>query len=560
MYKLLLSWRYLRTRWIALASIISVMLGVATMIVVNSVMAGFTHEMQSRIHGILSDLVVTARSLEGVPDAAWHMDQLREVAGDAIESMTPTVVVPAMLSYQYDNNWITRQVQLIGIDETTQGKVSDFCAYLQHPENRRKMSFDLREDGYDTGGLSDSLGTPSRPQMADAGWQHRRRMASLWEFERRMSGNSADLPDAERNEGPNTGPARDLPGAESPPLDDSGVDAPLDVASRFARPVESEEDVDAYRPAAQPAPADPFAAQRRSEPEKDAFDPAVRQNAGAVLGIALSAVRLPNGEDGLLLLPGDDVKLTFPTAGAPPQAISDTFTVVDFYESKMSEYDSGFVFVPIRKLQELRGMIDPSTGMGYISAIQIKLKPGVDGDEVRDRLRRAFDPHLYSVETWRDRQGALLAAVAMETAILNILLFLIIAVAGFGILAIFLMIVIEKTRDIGILKSLGASGPGVMGIFLAYGLSLGVVGSGVGTVLGLLFVKYINEIADWLGWITGQPVFDPSVYYFFRIPSTIDPWTVSWIVGGALAIAVLASVLPAMRAATLHPVEALRHE
>lgn len=205
-------------------------------------------------------------------------------------------------------------------------------------------------------------------------------------------------------------------------------------------------------------------------------------------------------------------------------------------------------------------MIDPSTGMGYISAIQIKLKPGVDGDEVRDRLRRAFDPHLYSVETWRDRQGALLAAVAMETAILNILLFLIIAVAGFGILAIFLMIVIEKTRDIGILKSLGASGPGVMGIFLAYGLSLGVVGSGVGTVLGLLFVKYINEIADWLGWITGQPVFDPSVYYFFRIPSTVDPWTVSWIVGGALAIAVLASVLPAMRAATLHPVEALRHE
>ncbi|NCC95134.1 MAG: FtsX-like permease family protein, partial [Opitutae bacterium] len=75
------------------------------------------------------------------------------------------------------------------------------------------------------------------------------------------------------------------------------------------------------------------------------------------------------------------------------------------------------------------------------------------------------------------------AAVAMETAILNILLFLIIAVAGFGILAIFLMIVIEKTRDIGILKSLGASGPGVMGIFLAYGLSLGVVGSGVGTVI-----------------------------------------------------------------------------
>ncbi len=114
---------------------------------------------------------------------------------------------------------------------------------------------------------------------------------------------------------------------------------------------------------------------------------------------------------------------------------------------------------------------------------------------MRDKLRAAFDPDLYVIETWRDRQGPLLQAVQMETTILNVLLFLIIAVAGFGILAIFYMIVVEKTRDIGILKSLGASGSGVMGIFLAYGLSLGLVGSGVGMAAGLLFVRYINEIA-----------------------------------------------------------------
>ena len=82
---------------------------------------------------------------------------------------------------------------------------------------------------------------------------------------------------------------------------------------------------------------------------------------------------------------------------------------------------------------------------------------------------------------------------------LNVLLFLIIAVAGFGILAIFFMIVVEKTRDIGILKSLGATGRGIMGIFLGYGLWLGIVGAGVGMVLGLVFVVYINEIADLLG-------------------------------------------------------------
>ncbi len=84
--------------------------------------------------------------------------------------------------------------------------------------------------------------------------------------------------------------------------------------------------------------------------------------------------------------------------------------------------------------------------------------------------------------------------MAVEQSILNILLFFIIAVAGFGILAIFSMIVVEKTRDIGILKALGASTAGVRGIFLGYGLLLGAVGSGVGMVGGLLFVRYINEI------------------------------------------------------------------
>jgi lipoprotein-releasing system permease protein len=179
---------------------------------------------------------------------------------------------------------------------------------------------------------------------------------------------------------------------------------------------------------------------------------------------------------------------------------------------------------------------------------------------VRDLLQAAFPPELYGIQTWRDKQGPLLAAVQMETAILNVLLFMIIAVAGFGILAIFFMIVVEKTRDIGILKSLGAASGGIMGIFLAYGLSLGIVGSGAGMVIGLLFVAHINNIADALAWVTGQQVFDPSIYYFQQIPTIVQPFTVTWIVLGAMAIAIVASILPARRAARLHPVEALRYE
>ena len=524
MYKVLLCWRYLRTRYIALASIISVTLGVATMIVVNSVMSGFATEMKNRIHGILSDVVLEVRSLSGVPDAAWHMAEIRRVAGDAIEGMTAIVAVPAMLNFRYGDQWITKQVQLIGIDETTQSRVSDFSKYLQHPENRRKMSFQLREGGYDVHDHQTGPEAGDRPQMKGAGWERRRLMAEE-AFNRRMS---------ERAPMPATG----VPG--------SGGDAnPAEIR-------------------------DPFSGRPKTpEPE---FDPAKEQHTGVVLGIVMAGSRLPTGEEKFHVLPGDDVKLAVPTAGKPrglfrPDIAGDDFTIVDFYECKMAEYDSSFVFVPIRKLQEMRGMIDPNitdpaTGkpMGLFNSIQIKLKPGYDGDEIRNKLAATFDPHLYVPLTWRDKQGPLLAAVQMESAILNVLLFLIIAVSGFGILAIFFMIVVEKTRDIGVLKSLGASGSGIMGIFLSYGLSLGAVGSGVGLALGLFFVRHINDIAALLGKITGRPVFDPSIYYFYRIPTIVDPWTITWIVLGALAIAVLASVLPALRAALLRPVEALRYE
>ena len=91
MYKLQLCLRYLRTRWIAMASIVSVMLGVATMIVVNSVMAGFATEMRERIHGILADIVVETHTLDGDPDAAARMQEIQEVAGNYVEAMTATV-------------------------------------------------------------------------------------------------------------------------------------------------------------------------------------------------------------------------------------------------------------------------------------------------------------------------------------------------------------------------------------------------------------------------------------------------------------------------------------
>ena len=182
-----------------------------------------------------------------------------------------------------------------------------------------------------------------------------------------------------------------------------------------------------------------------TEDSEATFDPEFEQHTGIVLGIAICSGRRRNPssgevEDYFYCRPGDDVQIMFPTAGTPPRVEKDIFTVVDFYESKMSEYDTTFAFVPLKKLQDLRGMIDPTTGMGAVSSIQLKLKEGADLNAVRDKLQARFpiEQYPYSIRTWRDMQGPLLSAVQMETTILNILLFLIIAVAGFGILATFL--------------------------------------------------------------------------------------------------------------------------
>jgi lipoprotein-releasing system permease protein len=505
MYKLLLAWRYLRTRYIALASVISVMLGVATLIIVNSVMAGFTYEMHKRLNGILSDIVVEGPDLVmgfGNPDR--YMDEIREIVGSDLEGLTATVHVPAMLNFNVHGQFFTRQVNLIGVDDETYARVSDFGQYLLHPENRETLSFLLREEGY----------APDREGFPQSGWKYRRMKAA---YESSLEESRRDLSEATSSLFP--------PGVEDP-----------------------------YQNTLQ-------------QDEVELFDAGKEQHTGLILGIAIGTRRHRDNDgkinDFYFIRPGDDVQITFPTAANPPRAETAYFTVVDFYESKMSEYDYSFAFVPLHALQNFRGMIDPTSGEGAVTAIQLKLRPGADLNAVRDRIRAKFPPQAYPyfrIQTWMDMQGPLLAAVQLETTILNILLFLIIAVAGFGILATFFMIVVEKTRDIGILKSLGAPSTGVMSIFLSYGLSLGLVGSGVGMILGLVFVAHINEVADVLEMVTGREVFDPTVYYFQEIPAITEPLTVLLVVVGATLIAVLASVLPAIRAARLHPVEALRYE
>ena len=547
MYKLLLSWRYLKTRFIALASIVSVTLGVATLIVVNSVMSGFIVEMKDRLHGILSDVEVASPGLGEIFWPDLHVKDIKEVLGDDVEAVTYVVRTPAMLNFEFRGRQWTQTIMLVGIDEETFGKVTDFNPYLMNENKRDTISFELENSGY-----SERLG-PS-------GWAYRReKFTNLMRNEQLIQ---AAMDSKSRVSQANFEQALATSKSEST-RDDTGYNiAPLpEVAPDLGNLEEKDEPFDISD---DNVPAlDPRAKYRKVEKE---FNPTLDQHTGIILGLAISGQPFidENGEkqELFMLKPGDDLHITLPTAGGNPQPVTENCTVVDFYSSNMHEYDSNFAFMPLKRMQEIRGMIEPGTGESSVSSIQVKLKPDADLDAARDKLIARFPPDMFSyvIQTWQDSQRPLLSAVSMEVTVLNILLFMIIAVAGFGILATFYMIVVEKTKDIGILKALGAPSRGVMSIFLTYGLSLGLVGTGAGILLGLSFVYYINEIADVVQWISGQEIFDPTIYYFSKIPTIVEPFTVMWVALGAVGIAVLASVLPALRAARLHPVEALRYE
>ncbi|MBL8795052.1 MAG: ABC transporter permease [Planctomycetia bacterium] len=477
MYKLLLCWRYLRTRYLALACIISVMLGVATLIVVNSVMSGFSTKLRDRLHGLLSDVVVEGMTLDGFPHGKQHVERIRQSPiGDQIEAMTSTVEIFAMLQFRYRGQMVTRPVRLLGVDPVERSTVGGFSEFLV----RQKKS-----------------ATPSFEIPAEAKWRYHQ---------------------------------------NHPPLTDRGL-----TQAAFAGLVKQ------GLPGNDPPPPDP--------PQ-----PTFKMPRGIILGNAIASYRMRDAQAGqenndkYILELGDDVVLTTVSAGKMVP-VYDRFVICDYFKSEMSEYDGNYVFVPLDYLQHLRAMDD------RVTSIQIKLKDFKAAPQVVAELRAMFpEQYGFMVQTWEDKQGPLLAAISIEKGILNILLFLIIAVAGFGILAIFSMIVVEKTRDIGILKALGASNRGIMSIFLGYGLLLGVVGAALGTGLGIWITVNINEIEQWLTRTTGHDIFDRKIYYFSDIPTDIQPWTVLFVNLGAIAIAVGASILPALRAALLHPVRALRYE
>ncbi|MEL7338125.1 MAG: ABC transporter permease, partial [Planctomycetota bacterium] len=380
-----------------------------------------------------------------MPDPEGHAAVIREVLGDDLKALTVSVNTPAMLSIDFGNTKITRHVSLVGIDTETYDDVSQYRQFLLHPEHQRTPDFDLRDEGY----------APNREGFPESGWAYRRQKARYdkaraAEQERidkillQARSDSRAAVEGTANPGSSSNGEIAMIDGDPQPVDGSEGDAndDGDEMMNFSSPAnfENPQAVSASE-AAVSGPGDTLSfGTGENAIRMNAFDAEVDQMPGIVLGIATCTTKSRDADgkvrEYFYCRPGDDVTLMFPNASESVRVVEQSFTVANLYESKMSEYDGSFAFCSLQQLQQLRGMIDPGTGTSSVTTIQIALVEGADLDAARDALQRRFPQRqfAYSIQTWRDMQGPLLAAVQLETTILNLLLFLIIAVAGFGIL------------------------------------------------------------------------------------------------------------------------------
>lgn len=269
-------------------------------------------------------------------------------------------------------------------------------------------------------------------------------------------------------------------------------------------------------------------------------------------GIAIGT-RLANS---LRVNVGDPVTLVSPRGAVTPFGTAPRikpYKVAAIFEMGMSEYDRTMIFMPLAEAQRY---------FNKGKAVDVLEVFVADPDQVAEYaavMRGAGLPGLHFSD-WRQRNESFFTVLEVERNMMFIILSIIVLVAAFNIISGLMMLVKDKGRDIGILRTMGASKGAIMRVFLITGASIGVVGTLAGCVLGVLFCLRIDEIRQFVAWLTSTRLFDPEIYYLTRLPADLNWRTTAAIVVMALVLSVLATLYPSWRASRLDPVEALRYE
>jgi len=258
----------------------------------------------------------------------------------------------------------------------------------------------------------------------------------------------------------------------------------------------------------------------------------------------------------LNLFVGDRVNVVSPMGNITPLGMVPKmkgFRVAGIFNTGMFEYDSTLAYVSLQEAQGFLGMGDAVTG------IQLKVADVYATGALARKINRELGLE-YLARDWMQMNKNILFALKTEKVVMFIILTLIVLVAAFGIASTLFMLVMEKNRDIAILKSMGATGRSIMKIFIMEGLIIGVSGTLTGVLSGLLIATNLERIVSFVQRVTGFELFSRDVYYLDRFPSQVVPMDVCIISVTAILISFIATLYPSWQASRLLPSEALRYE
>jgi len=253
---------------------------------------------------------------------------------------------------------------------------------------------------------------------------------------------------------------------------------------------------------------------------------------------------------------GDSITLTSPDGARSPFGVMPrikAYTIAAIFEMGMSEFDRGIMFMPLAEAQRY---FNRGNDVDVVAVV-------VDDPENVEKTAAAIQgadlpsPRVY---TWKERNRGFFSVLEVERNMMFIILSIIVLVAAFNIISGLIMLVKDKGREIGILRTMGATQGAIMRVFLITGASIGFVGTMAGFLLAVVFCWRIDEIRHFVAWLTGAVLFDENIYYLKQLPADLNWQTTGMIVLMALVLSVLATVYPSWRASRLDPVEALRYE